>query len=251
MIKMIYFVGAGSGDPELITLKGYKLLQEADLVVYAGSLVNEKILDYCKEGARKVNSAHLDLEEIVNPMIEAYNKGEKVVRLHTGDPSLYGAIGEQMDLLDEKGIPYKTIPGVSSFLAAAAALKKEYTIPDGTQTVIVTRLEGRTPVPASENLASLAKHGSSMAIFLSVGMIDKVVEQLLEGYTPDTPAAVVEKASWPEERVIKGTLSNLAQMTQEAGITKTALILVGHFIAQTGKSKLYDREFTHEFREGK
>ncbi len=248
---MIFFVGAGSGDPELITLKGYKLLQEADLVVWAGSLVNEKILDYTKAGARLVNSAHIDLEEIVETMAEAYNKGEKVVRLHTGDPSLFGAIGEQMELLEKKGIPFKTIPGVSSFLAAAASVQKEYTIPDGTQTVIITRLEGRTPVPAKENLASLAAHGSSMAIFLSVGMIEKVVEQLLEGYSPDTPAAVVEKASWPEERVLKGTLSNLAQITKDAGITKTALILVGNFLKDTGKSKLYDREFTHEYREGK
>lgn len=248
---MIFFVGAGSGDPELITLKGYKLLQEADLVVWAGSLVNEKILDYTKDGARLVNSAHIDLEEIVETMAEAYNQGEKVVRLHTGDPSLFGAIGEQMELLEKKGIPFKTIPGVSSFLAAAASVQKEYTIPDGTQTVIITRLEGRTPVPAKENLAGLAAHGSSMAIFLSVGMIEKVVEQLLEGYSPDTPAAVVEKASWPEERVLKGTLSNLAQITKDAGITKTALILVGNFLKDTGKSKLYDREFTHEYREGK
>jgi len=248
---VIFFVGAGSGDPELITLKGYKLLQEADLVVWAGSLVNEKILDYTKEDARLVNSAHIDLEEIVETMAEAYNKGQKVVRLHTGDPSLFGAIGEQMELLEQRGIPFKTIPGVSSFLAAAASVKKEYTIPDGTQTVIITRLEGRTPVPAKENLAGLAAHGSSMAIFLSVGMIDKVVEQLLEGYSPDTPAAVVEKASWPEERVLKGTLANLAQITKDAGITKTALILVGNFLKDTGKSKLYDREFTHEYREGK
>lgn len=248
---MIFFVGAGSGDPELITLKGYKLLQEADLVIWAGSLVNEKVLDYTKAGARLVNSAHLDLEEIVETMVEAYNKGEKVVRLHTGDPSLYGAIGEQMELLKQKGVPFKVIPGVSSFLAAAASVQKEYTVPDGTQTVIITRMEGRTPVPARENLASLAAHGSSMAIFLSVGMIERVVEQLLEGYSPDTPAAVVEKASWPEERVLKGTLANLAQLTRDAGITKTALILVGNFLKDTGKSKLYDREFTHEFREGK
>ncbi|WP_028309106.1 precorrin-4 C(11)-methyltransferase [Desulfitibacter alkalitolerans] len=248
---MIFFVGAGSGDPELITLKGYKLLQEADLVVWAGSLVNEKVLDYTKAGARLVNSAHLDLEEIVETMVEAYNKGEKVVRLHTGDPSLYGAIGEQMELLKQKNVPFKVIPGVSSFLAAAASVQKEYTVPDGTQTVIITRMEGRTPVPARENLASLAAHGSSMAIFLSVGMIERVVEQLLEGYSPDTPAAVVEKASWPEERVLKGTLANLAQLTRDAGITKTALILVGNFLKDTGKSKLYDREFTHEYREGK
>ena len=248
---MIYFVGAGSGDPELITLKGYKLLQEADLVVWAGSLVNEEVLEYTKKGAKLVNSAHLDLEEIVEVMAAAYNKGENVVRLHTGDPSLYGAIGEQIEMLKQKGIPFKIVPGVSSFLAAAASIQKEYTIPDATQTVIITRMEGRTPVPAKENLAGLAAHGSSMAIFLSVGMIEQVVRQLLEGYSPDTPAAVVEKASWPEERILTGTLANLAQLTKDAGITKTALILVGNFLKDTGKSKLYDKEFTHEFREGK
>jgi len=248
---VIYFVGAGSGDPELITLKGYKLLQEADLVVWAGSLVNEEVLEYTKKGAKLVNSAHLDLEEIVEVMAAAYNKGENVVRLHTGDPSLYGAIGEQIEMLKQKGIPFKIVPGVSSFLAAAASIQKEYTIPDATQTVIITRMEGRTPVPAKENLAGLAAHGSSMAIFLSVGMIEQVVRQLLEGYSPDTPAAVVEKASWPEERILTGTLANLAQLTKDAGITKTALILVGNFLKDTGKSKLYDKEFTHEFREGK
>ena len=248
---MIYFVGAGSGDPELITLKGYRLLQEADLVVWAGSLVNEKILEYTKKGARLVNSAHLDLEEIVETIVEAYTKGEKVVRLHTGDPSLYGAIGEQIEMLKQKGVPFKIVPGVSSFLAAAASVQKEYTVPEVTQTVIITRMEGRTPVPAKENLASLAAHGSSMAIFLSVGMIEKVTQQLLEGYSPDTPVAVVEKASWPEERVLTGTLANLVQLTKDAGITKTALILVGNFLKDTGKSKLYDKEFTHEFREGK
>jgi precorrin-4/cobalt-precorrin-4 C11-methyltransferase len=248
---VIYFVGAGAGDPELITYKGYKLLTEADLVIYAGSLVNKEILQYCKEDARIENSATMDLEEIVNSMVSAYEKGQKVVRLHTGDPSLYGAIGEQMEMLKEKGVPFTIVPGVSSFLAAAASLQREYTVPDGTQTVIITRLEGRTPVPASEKLSKLAAHGSSMAIFLSVGMIEKVVDELLEGYPPDTPAAVVEKASWPEERIITGTLKDLARMTKEAGITKTALILVGNFLSDTGRSKLYDREFTHEYREGK
>ncbi len=248
---MIYFVGAGAGDPELITYKGYKLLQEADLVVYAGSLVNKDVLQYVKEGARIENSAVMDLDEIIDVMVEYYNQGKKVVRLHTGDPSLYGAIGEQMEKLKEKNIPFTIVPGVSSFLAAAASLQREYTVPDGTQTVIITRLEGRTPVPASEKLSKLAAHGSSMAIFLSVGMIDKVVEELLAGYTPDTPAAVVEKASWPEERIIRGTLKDLAKMTKEAGIKKTALILVGNFLKDTGQSKLYDRAFTHEYRKGK
>jgi len=245
---VIWFVGAGAGDPELITLKGYHLLQEADLVIYAGSLVNPALLSYARPEARKVNSASLDLNEIVEHMVDAYQKGEKVVRLHTGDPSLYGAIGEQMDRLDELGIPYGVVPGVSAFLAAAATLKREYTVPDGTQTLIITRMEGRTAVPSSEEMKNLAVHGSSMAIFLSVGMIDQVVGELLNGYSPETPAVVVEKASWPDERKFVGTLSNIADLTRAAGITKTALILVGDFLRQTGRSKLYDKGFSHGFR---
>lgn len=245
---MIWFVGAGSGDPELITLKGYKLLQKADLVIYAGSLVNEAILAYCKPGARLINSAPMHLEEIVSLMVEADGRGEEVVRLHTGDPSLYGAIGEQMECLQAKGISYSVVPGVSSFLAAAAALKKEYTVPEGTQTMIVTRLEGRTPVPEREQMRLLAQHRSSMAIFLSVGMVDQVVEELLQGYPPETPAAIVEKASWPEERVIVGNLRDIGSLTRAAGIKKTALILVGDFLRDTGQSRLYDRDFRHEYR---
>lgn len=245
---MIWFVGAGSGDPELITLKGYKLLQKADLVIYAGSLVNETMLEYCKPGARLINSAPLHLEEIVNFMVEADGRGEEVVRLHTGDPSLYGAIGEQMDCLQAEGISYSVVPGVSSFLAAAAALKKEYTVPEGTQTMIITRLEGRTPVPEREQMRLLAQHRSSMAIFLSVGMVDQVVEELLQGYPEDTPAAIVEKASWPEERVIVGNLRDIGSLTRAAGIKKTALILVGDFLRDTGQSRLYDRDFKHEYR---
>ncbi len=247
---MIYFVGAGSGDPELITLKGYKLLQEADLVVYAGSLVNPEILQYVKKDAKVVDSAPLNLEEIVEEMKSAYDEGKKVVRLHTGDPSIYGAIGEQMKLLKEYDIDFKVVPGVSSFLAAAASLKKEFTVPDGTQTVIITRMEGRTPVPETEKLKELAKHKSSMAIFLSVGMISRVVEELKCGYSADTPAAVVEKASWPEERVYYGTIETIGEMVEKAGIKKTAMILVGNFLKDGGKSKLYDRKFTHEYRKG-
>lgn len=245
---MIWFVGAGSGDPELLTLKGYRLLKQADLVVYAGSLVNEALLQYARPEARLVNSAPLNLEEIVEVMVKAYRRGEQVVRLHTGDPSLYGAIGEQMELLDKANIPYSVVPGVSSFLAAAASLKKEYTIPDGTQTMIITRMEGRTPVPEREQMRLLAQHRSSMAIFLSVGLIEQVVEELLEHYPPDTPAAVVEKASWPEERVLTGQLQEVAGLVAQAGIKKTALILVGEFLRQSGKSKLYDRDFSHEYR---
>jgi precorrin-4/cobalt-precorrin-4 C11-methyltransferase len=246
---LIWFVGAGSGDPELITLKGYKLLQEADLVIYAGSLVNEAILEYTRPGIRLYNSAHLNLEEIIDLMEEAYHQGEKVVRLHTGDPSLFGAIGEQMDILKNKGIPYTVVPGVSSFLAAAASLQREYTVPDSTQTLIITRLEGRTPVPPAEEMKLLAAHGSSMVIFLSVDLIENVVDQLLQGaYSPETPAAIVEKASWPEERVVQGSLGNIARLSREAGIKKTALIMIGNFLCNSGRSKLYDREFSHGFR---
>lgn len=245
---MIWFVGAGSGDPELLTLKGYRLLKQADVVVYAGSLVNEALLQYARPDARLINSALLNLEEIVAVMIKAYHRGEQVVRLHTGDPSLYGAIGEQMQLLDEANIPYGVVPGVSSFLAAAASLKREYTVPDGTQTVIITRMEGRTPVPEREQLRLLAQHRSSMVIFLSVGLIDKVAGELSQHYPPDTPVAVVEKASWPEERVLSGQLQELAEMVTQAGIKKTALILVGEFLSQSGKSKLYDKDFSHEYR---
>jgi len=247
---VIYFVGAGAGDPELITLKGYKLLREADLVIYAGSLVNPRLLDYCKEGARIENSAHMDLEAIVDLMVEADRKGETVVRLHTGDPSLYGATGEQMKRLRELNIDFKVVPGVSSFLAAGAALKREFTVPDGTQTVILTRLAGRTPVPETEKLRDLARHKSTMAIFLSVGMIDSVVEELRCGYSPETPVAVVEKASWPEERILQGQLQDLARLVKEAGIKKTALIFVGDFLTRDGLSKLYDKGFSHEYRKG-
>lgn len=246
---MIWFIGAGPGDPELITLKGYKLLQSADTVIYAGSLVNKALLDFTRPNTKIYNSAELDLEEIVELMAAGHQRGENVVRLHTGDPSLYGAIGEQMDLLDRLNIPYQIVPGVSSFLAAAAALQREYTVPEETQTLIITRMEGRTPVPPAEDTKLLAAHGSSMVIFLSVDMIEKVVRQLLQGgYSLDTPAAVIEKASWPEERAVQGSLGTIAALTREAGINKTALIMVGNFLSNTGRSKLYDREFSHGFR---
>lgn len=246
---MIYFVGAGPGDPELITLKGHRLLQQADLVIYAGSLVNPALLVCTRPGTRIYDSARLNLEEIVTLMEQGHARGEEVVRLHTGDPSLYGAIGEQMELLDSKDIPYQVVPGVSSFLAAASAVQREYTVPEATQTLIITRLEGRTPVPPAEDMRLLATHGSSMVIFLSVDMIEKVVEQMRQGgYPGETPAAVVEKASWPEERVVRGTLDSIAALSRVAGINKTALIMVGDFLHSTGKSKLYDREFSHGYR---
>lgn len=245
---MIYFVGAGPGDPELLTVKAWRLLQQADLVVYAGSLVPLKVMDCCRAEARLVDSAPLVLEEIISLMVEYHQREQLVVRLHTGDPSIYGAIGEQMTQLDKLGIPYQIVPGVSSFLAAAAAVKREYTVPGGSQTVIITRLAGRTPVPADQELSSLAKHRASLAVFLSVGMVEKVQQELLQGYQPNTPVAVVERASWPEERVCRGTLQELAKLVERAGIKRTALILVGEFLTAGGRSLLYDAGFEHGYR---
>jgi precorrin-4/cobalt-precorrin-4 C11-methyltransferase len=252
MTKMIYFVGAGPGDPDLITVKGDRLLREADLVVYAGSLVNKEILGRVKEGCAVYDSAEMDLEEICAKMIEYAEAGKTVVRLQTGDPSLYGALREQMGLLAEAGVDYIMVPGVSSFSAAAAAIGKEYTLPEISQTVILTRLAGRTPVPEKQALAGLAGHGASMAIFLSIGMIDKVVAELRQGYSDDTPVAVVYKASWPQEHVIEGTVGDIAEKVKAAGLTLSALILVGPFLGDPiSRSKLYDAAFTHGCREGK
>ncbi|WP_333870200.1 precorrin-4 C(11)-methyltransferase [Desulforamulus putei] len=247
---MIYFIGAGPGDPELLTLKAHRLLKQADLVLYAGSLVPLQVMDCCREDAVKVDSAPMVLEDIVAMMTDYHQRGKLVVRLHTGDPSLYGAIGEQMEALDKLGVPYEIVPGVSSFLAAAAAVKREYTVPGGSQTVIITRLAGRTPVPPEQSLADLARHRGSMAIFLSVGMARRVQEELLQGYDAATPVAVVERVSWPEERVVQGTLGQLARLIEEAGITRTALILVGDFLVSRGRSLLYDAGFVHGYREG-
>lgn len=249
---MIHFVGAGPGAPDLITLRGAELLKQADVCIYAGSLVNPVLLGLCREDCAIYNSAEMTLEEVLAVMEQAEAKGKQTVRLHTGDPCLYGAIREQMDALDTKGIPYAITPGVSSFCGAAAAAEAEYTLPGVSQTVIITRMEGRTPVPERERLASLAAHGATMVIFLSIGLIDKVQTALLQGaYTPDTPAAVVYKASWPEEKIVRCTVGSLAESTRAAGITKTALIVVGDFLGtQYERSKLYDPAFTTEFRKG-
>ena len=249
---MIYFIGAGPGAADLITVKGKELLEKADLVIYAGSLVNPELLKYCKPECTIMNSATMTLEEVIAAMVPAAQAGQLVVRLHTGDPCLYGAIREQMDALDADGVCYDDTPGVSSFCGAAAALNAEYTLPTVSQTVIITRMEGRTPVPERERLASLAAHGATMVIFLSIGLIDKVQTALLQGaYTPDTPAAVVYKASWPEEKIVRCTVGSLAESTRAAGITKTALIVVGDFLGtQYERSKLYDPAFTTEFRKG-
>ncbi|MDN5345168.1 MAG: precorrin-4/cobalt-precorrin-4 C11-methyltransferase [Clostridia bacterium] len=248
----VYFVGAGPGDPELITVKGRRLLEEADVVIYAGSLVNPEILRYAAPGARLYNSAALTLEEILAIMQSAVAKGEKVVRLHTGDPSLYGAIQEQIDALEEQGLPYEIVPGVSSFAAAAAAVKREFTLPGLSQTLILTRRAGRTPVPAAEGLPALSCHRASLCLFLSSQDLAAAATELARGYGEATPAAVVYKASWPEERVIYGTLADIAARAREAGIDRTALLLVGDFLGGSyQRSRLYDPDFSHSFRPGR
>ena len=246
---MVHFIGAGPGDPELLTIKGKRLIDSANVIIYAGSLVNEKVLADCKEGAQVYNSAYMTLPEVIGVMKEAEARGQSVARVHTGDPSIYGAIREQMDALDELGISYEVIPGVSSFLAAAASMKKEYTLPGVSQTVILSRLEGRTPVPEKEKILSLAKHHATMIIFLSVGKIEVLVQLMNESYEKDTPVAVVYKASWPEETIIYGTLETIADKVKAAGITKTALVVVGDFLGDKYElSKLYDQNFETEYR---
>jgi len=248
---VVYFVGAGPGDPELITLKGRKLLDAADVVIYAGSLVNPVILDGIK--AQIYDSAAMHLDEIITVMKQTVARNKLVVRLHTGDTSFYSAISEQIERLRKLKISYEVVPGVSSGLAGAAALGQELTIPEISQTVIFTRLEGRTPVPKLEKLSSLARHRATMVIFLSVGMIDNVVKELMQGYPEATPIVVIEKASWPEQKIVRGTLETIAGKVKKAGIRKTALIYVGESLrasaGKTGKtSKLYDMKFSHEYR---
>lgn len=250
---MIHFIGAGPGDPELITVKGKRLIDEADIIIYAGSLVNPQVLSGAKPGAEIYNSATMTLPEVIAVMKAGEDAGRQVVRVHTGDPAIYGAHREQMVELDKLGITYDVIPGVSSFLAAAAAMKKEYTLPEVSQTVILTRMEGRTPMPEKEQIEQLAVHQATMIIFLSVGQIDELVRRLeLGGYPTDTPAAVVYKASWEDQQIVTGTLEDIAGKVQQAGIKKTALVTVGRFLGDEFElSKLYDEHFTHEFRQGK
>ena len=249
---MVHFVGAGPGGPDLITLRGAELLKQADCVVYAGSLVNPALLGFVREGVPVYNSAHMTLEQVLEVLEQTERAGGNTVRLHTGDPCLYGAVREQMDQLDRRGIPWDVTPGVSSFCGAAAAAGVEYTLPGVSQSVIITRMAGRTPVPEGERLASLAVHGATMVIFLSIGLVDKVQTALLQGaYTEATPAAVVYKATWPEQKTVHCTVGTLAASTRAAGITKTALIVVGDFLAaQYDRSKLYDPTFTTEYRKG-
>ena len=246
---MVYFVGAGPGASDLITVRGKKLLEEADVIIYAGSLVNPELLKSAGKDCLIYDSASMTLEEVLKVMDE--NRGKMVVRLHTGDPCIYGAIREQMDQLDEMGIEYESVPGVSSFIGAAAALNAEFTLPDVSQTVILTRMAGRTPVPEKEEISKLAAHGASMVVFLTSTMLAELSDRLIEGgYGPDSPAAIVYKATWPDQKVIRTTVREIASAAEAEGINKMALIMVGGFLGnEYDRSKLYDPAFTHQFRE--
>ncbi len=250
---MVHIVGAGCGAADLITLRGKRLIEEADVIVYAGSLVNPDLLGYAKPGCALFDSAKMTLEEIVSVLADAERAGKTAVRLHSGDPSLYGAIGEQMRELDRLGIEYEITPGVSAFAGAAAALRAEYTLPGVSQSVIITRAAGRTPVPEGESLRSFAAHRATVVLFLSAGLLDTVTEELTAGGMPaDTPAAVVCKASWPDEQVVRCTLGTLEAAAREHGITKTALVVVGGVLGESfERSKLYDPSFATEFREAR
>ena len=247
---MIHFVGAGPGAADLITVRGAKLLTEADVIIYAGSLVNPSLLDYAKPTCEIYNSASMTLEEVLDVMRAAEEVSKDTVRLHTGDPALYGAIREQMDVLDEEGIVFDYTPGVSSLFGAAAAVNAEFTLPSVSQSLIVTRMEGRTPVPEGEKLRSMAAHGASMVLFLSTGLLEKAQEELLAGaYKPDTPAAIIYKATWPDEQVFYCTVSTIAETARANGITRTALVFVGDFLGSSyDRSRLYDPTFAHGYR---
>lgn len=251
---MIYFVGAGSGAPDLITVRGQRLLQQADVIIYAGSLVNPQLLDEKKADCVVHNSAEMTLEEVLEVMRQAQQEKKMTVRLHTGDPCIYGAVREQMDALDDMGIPYESCPGVSAFCGAASALNLEYTLPDVSQSVVITRMAGRTPVPDRESIASFAAHHATMVVFLSTGLLKQLSEQLIAGgYSEDTPAAIVYKATWPQEESYICTVGTLEQTAAKNGITKTALMIIGDVVLHSHykRSKLYHPEFTTEFREAK
>lgn len=247
---MVDFVGAGPGAHDLITVRGKELLEQADVIIYAGSLVNPKLLEYAKNGCEIFNSAEMTLEEVIDVMHRAETENKNTVRLHTGDPSIYGAIREQMDRLDLLGIEYNVCPGVSSMFGAAAALKAEYTLPNVSQSVIVTRLEGRTPVPLKEEMSLMASHGCTMVIFLSTGMLEELTRRLIKGgYDENTPAAIVYKATWEDEKVVRTTVGELSRAAKENNITKTALITVGGFLGDKyDRSELYNPSFEHGFR---
>lgn len=250
---MVHIVGAGPGAPDLITVRGKELLEKADVIIYAGSLVNPALLDYKKPDCAVYDSAKMTLEEVIEVVVQAELNGKMTVRLHTGDPCIYGAIREQMDELDHRGISYEICPGVSSFCGAASAMKMEYTLPEVTQSVIITRMAGRTPVPERESIASFAAHGATMVIFLSTGMLKELSKELIRGgYSPETPAAICYKATWPEEKTVVCTVSTMEECAQREQIRKTALILVGDAVSQSNYSRslLYDPSFTTEFRKG-
>ncbi len=249
---MIDFVGAGPGAVDLITVRGKNLIEKADVIIYAGSLVNSELLNFAKKGCQIYNSAEMTLEEITSVMVSAEMDGKNTVRLHTGDPSIYGAIKEQMNILDKYNLEYKVCPGVSSLFGAAASLKTEYTIPHVSQSVIITRMEGKTPVPEKEDISLLASHNATMVVFLSAGMLNELSRKLIRGgYKSDTPAAIVYKATWNDEKVIKTTVSEIAKSAEKNNINKTALIIIGDFLGNNYKrSLLYNPSFSHEFRKG-
>ena len=250
---MIDFVGAGPGAVDLITVRGMELIRKADVIIYAGSLVNPALLEYAQEGTEIHDSSRMTLEEVISVIADAEAGHLNTVRLHTGEPSIYGAVREQMDELDRRGISYESCPGVTAAFGAASALNMEYTLPGVSQTLIITRMEGRTPVPSSESIESLAAHHASMAVYLSAGMMDELARRLIiGGYGPDTPAAIVYKATWPDEKVFECTVAALGETAREAGITKTAVVLVGDAVSHTSylRSCLYDPEFTTGYRQG-
>ncbi|MCP4129964.1 MAG: precorrin-4 C(11)-methyltransferase [bacterium] len=249
-VNKVYFVGAGPGDPDLITVKGKKFIESADIIIYAGSLVNKEVIACRKKESLVYNSASMTLDEVLEIIKKGISENLTIARVHTGDPSLYGAIREQIVELEKSSIDYEIIPGVSSFTAAASVLGKEFTLPGVSQTVICTRLEGRTPVPEKESLELLASHQASMSIFLSVHMIDDVVEKLTKHYPLTTPVAIIQKATWEDQKIISGTLEDISLKVKEEEINKTAMILVGEFLGNDfEKSKLYDKHFSHEFRQ--
>jgi precorrin-4/cobalt-precorrin-4 C11-methyltransferase len=251
---MIYFVGAGCGAADLITVRGMNLLKSADVIVYAGSLVNPQLLDYASEDCQIFNSATMTLDEVMDVMVKATEEGKKVVRLHTGEPSIYGAVQEQMYVLDERGLSYESCPGVSACFGAAASLNLEYTLPEISQSLIITRMEGRTPVPKKESIESFAAHGASMAIYLSSGMMEELSKRLIDGgYSSDTPAAIVYKASWPEEKKFICTVGTIAETADANGIKNLAVVLVGDVISKSGYalSKLYSADFETGFRKAR
>ena len=250
---MISFVGAGPGAVDLITVRGMRLISEADMIIYAGSLVNPELLKYAKKGAEIHDSSKLTLEQVTDLMIKADKEDKNVVRLHTGDQSVYGAVREQMDILDENHISYESCPGVSACFGAASSLDLEYTLPGISQTLIITRMEGKTAVPEKEKISLLASHKASMAVYLSTGMLDKLSDELIKGgYDKDTPAALVYKATWPDQKRFICTVGTLCETARKNDITKTAIVLVGDAIKQSGyeRSKLYDPDFTTEYRKG-